>query len=189
MADSRSLVIRMWRAAKLEVDLYDEVEADTTANGQAFLAVVIASVASGIGAAIAEFLLDKGAIWFLWGLLIGLGTGIVGWFVWSLLAYWLGTTIFKGPETSATYGELLRTIGFSNSPRVLSFLSFVPYQLGGLIAFIVSVWVLIAGVLAVRQALDFSTWRAIGTCVVGWIIYTLLWSLVMWLVLGGEALS
>jgi hypothetical protein len=177
----------MVRAAKLEVDLYGEVEADTTANGQAFLAVIVASVASGIGVAIAELLLEEGAIWFLWGLLIGLVTGIVGWFAWSLLAYWLGTTIFKGPETSATYGELLRTIGFSNSPRVLSFLSFVPF-FGGLIAFVVSVWALIAGVIAVRQALDLSTWRAIGTCVVGWIIYTLLVFLVTGLVLGGEAL-
>jgi len=188
MADSRSLVSRMVRAAKLEVDLYGEVEADTTANGQALLAVLIASVASGIGVAIAELLLEERAIWFLWGLLIGLVTGIVGWFAWSLLAYWLGITIFKGPETSATYGELLRTIGFSNSPRVLSFLFFVPY-LGGLIAFIVSVWALIAGVIAVKQALDLSTWRAIGTCVMGWIIYTLLQSLALWLALGGKALS
>jgi hypothetical protein len=187
MADSRSLANRMVRAAKLEVDLYEEVEADTTANGQAFLAVLIASVASGIGGAIAGLLLDEGAIWFLWGLLIGLATGMIGWLAWSVLAYWLGTTIFKGPETSATYGELLRTIGFSNSPRVLSFLSFVPF-LGGLIAFGVSVWALIAGVIAVRQALDFSTWRAIGTCVVGWIIYTLFVFLAIGLVLGGRAL-
>jgi hypothetical protein len=177
----------MVRAAKLEVDLYEEVEADTTANGQAFLAVIVVSVASGIGGGIAGLLLEEGAIWFLWGLLIGLVTGIIGWLAWSLLAYWLGITIFKGPETSATYGELLRTIGFSNSPRVLSFLSFVPY-LGGLIAFAVSVWALIAGVIAVKQALDFSTWRAIGTCVVGWIIYTLLWLLALWLVLGGTTL-
>ncbi len=188
MADSRSLVSRMVRAAKLEVDLYEEVEADTTANRQAFVAVLIASLAGGIGAGIAGLLLDKGAMWFVWGLLGGLGWSIAGWLAWALLAYWLGTTVFRGPETSATYGELLRTIGFANSPYVLSFLSFVPF-VGGLIAFAVSIWVLVAGVIAVRQALDFSTWRAIGTCVVGWIIYILLVFLVRWLVLGGESLS
>ncbi len=187
MADSRSLANRMVRAAKLEVDLYEEVEADTTANGQAFLAVIIASVASGIGGAIAGLLLDEGAIWFLWGLLAGLGWSLAGWLAWALLAYWLGTTLFRGPETSATYGELLRTIGFANSPWVLSIFSFIPI-LGGLIYFGVSVWVLIAGVIAVRQALDFSTWRAIGTCVVGMIIYILVVALVRLLVLGAESL-
>lgn len=186
MADSRSLANRMVRAAKLQVDLYEEVEADTTANGQAFLAVIIASLAWGIGAGISG-LFVKGGLWFLWGLLMGLTAAIVGWLAWSLLAYWLGTTIFKGPETSATYGELLRTIGFSNSPRVLGILSFVPF-LGGIIAFVVSIWALVAGVIAVRQALDFSTWRAIGTCVVGWIIYMLFVFLVTGLVLGGSAL-
>lgn len=186
MQTSRGLVDRMVRAARLEVDLYEEVEADTTANGQAFLAVVVASLAAGIGAGIAGAV-EEGGIWFLWGLLLGLGSAIIGWVAWSVLAYWVGTTIFKGPETSATYGELLRTIGFANSPRVLAFFAFIPF-LGGLIAFGVAVWALIAGVIAVRQALDFSTGRAIGTCIVGWIIYQLAIFLVVGLVIGGSAL-
>jgi hypothetical protein len=186
MADSRSLVDRMVRAAKLDVDLYEQVEADTTANGQAFLAVVIASIASGIGIGIAGLRIE-GGIWFLWGLLIGLGTSLVGWLAWSLLAYLLGTTIFRGPDTSATVGELVRTIGFSNSPRVLSFFSFIPF-IGGLIAFVVSVWALIAGVIAVKQALDFSIWRALGTCIVGWIIYLIIVYVISAFVVGGRLL-
>ena len=186
MEAQRSLVNRMIRAAKLEVDLYEEVEADTTANRQAFLAVVVASLASGLGVGIAGVRVE-GGLWFLWGLLIGLATALVGWLVWSLFAYWLGTTVFRGPETSATYGELLRTIGFSNSPRVLSFFFFIPF-LGGIIVFAVSIWALVAGVIAVRQALDFSTGRAIATCVVGWIAYMLIVFLVTGLVLGGRAL-
>jgi len=186
MADQHTLVNRMIRAAKLEVDLYEEVEADTTANGQAFAAVLVASLAAGLGAGIAGVRVE-GGLWFLWGLLAGLAASLIGWLVWSLFAYWLGTTIFKGPETSATYGELLRTIGFSNSPRVLAFFSFIPF-LGGIIAFAVSIWALVAGVIAVRQALDFSTWRAIGTCVVGWILYMIIVFVITGVVLGGRAL-
>jgi hypothetical protein len=176
----------MVRAAKLDVNLYEEVEADTRANGQALTAVLIASLAAGLGSAIASRGVED-APSFGWALLIGLATGIGGWLIWSLFAYWLGTTIFKGPETSATYGELTRTIGFSNTPRVLSFFVFIPF-VGGAIAFAASIWALVAGVIAVRQALDFDTWRAIGTCVVGWLIYTLLVFLVSLLVLGGGAL-
>jgi len=186
MQTSPGLVDRMVRAAKLDVRLYEEVEADTTANGQALKAVLIASLAAGIGAGIAG-VIEEGGLWFLWGLLVGIGSALIGWVAWSVLAYWLGTTIFKGPETSATYGELLRTIGFSNSVRVLAFFVFIPF-FGGLIAFGAAIWALIAGVIAVRAALDFSTGRAIGTCIVGWIIYQVAVFLVVGLVIGGSAL-
>lgn len=186
MAGKSSLLNRMVRAAKLDVDLYEEVEADTTANGQALAAVLIASLAAGIGAGIAGVRVE-GGMWFLWGLLIGVSVSLAGWLIWALFAYWLGTTVFRGPETQATYGELIRTIGFSNSPRVLTFFVFVP-GLGGILTFVVSAWALTAGVIAVRQALDFSTWRAVGTCIVGWVIYMLLVFLVFGLVLGGRAL-
>lgn len=184
---SQSLVSRMTRAAKLDVNLYEEVEEDTTANGQAFLAVVLVSLATGIGAGIAG-LATKGGIWFIWGLFTGLIASLVGWLAWSFFAYILGTTVFKGPETSATWGELLRTIGFSNSPGIFRLFSFIPF-LGGIISFGASVWALIAGVIAVRQALDFSTGRAIATCIVGWIIYMLIVFLASFFLLGATTLS
>jgi len=166
MKDSGSLVSRMVRAAKLEVNLYEEVEADTKATMSAMWVVVIASVAAGIGNGIAGIIAGNGAMAFLWGLLGGVAVGLVGWLAWAGITYLLGTTILKGPNTSATWGELLRTIGFAQSPGVLKILSFIPY-LDGLI----SLWVLIATVIGVRQALDVSTGRAIAVCIVGWLIY------------------
>lgn len=182
---TKSITNRMLRAAKLDIHLYEEVEADTTATSQAFLAVILVSLATGIGAGIAG-LGTKGGIWFLWGLLGGLIASIIGWLAWSFFTYIIGTKLFKGPETSATWGELLRTIGFSNSPGVLRIFSFIPF-LGGIIAFGASIWALIAGVIAVRQALDFSTGRAIVTCIVGWIIYMLIVFLVTASLLGAGA--
>jgi len=178
---------RMVRAAKLEVNLYEEVERDTGANGQAFAVVLLVSVASGIGWAIAGAIAGEG-IWVLGGFLIGIVTSVIGWLVWAAIAYWIGSTIFKGPETSATYGELLRTLGFAQSPGVLRLLVFIPF-LGALIAFVVWVWVLVAGVIAVRQALDFSTGRAIGTVAVGWLIMIVINFLVALAVGGTAALS
>jgi len=104
-----------------------------------------------------------------------------------LFAYWIGTTIFAGPETEATYGQLLRTLGFAHSPGFLRIFSFIPF-IGGLISFAASVWFLVAGVIAVRQALDFTTLRAIGTCIIGWVLYMLLVFLVTGLVIGAGAL-
>ena len=44
-----SLVDRMMRAARLDANLYEEVEADTSTMGQAMTIVVLSSVAGGIG--------------------------------------------------------------------------------------------------------------------------------------------
>lgn len=186
MADTRSITNRMVRAAKLDVDLYEEVEADTTANWQAFAVVIIVSLAAGIGGGISGlFSNDEGITGFLWGLLIGLGSSIIGWLLWALVTYLIGVTIFKTEETEADYGQLLRTLGFASTPGILAFFVFIPF-LGGLLFFVAFIWKLVAGVIAVRQALDFSTWRAIGTCIVGLIPYILLNILLGIFIIGGS---
>jgi hypothetical protein len=91
--------------------------------------------------------------------------------------------VFKGPQTEATYGQLLRCIGFSDSPLVLSILGFIPL-VGGLISFVASIWALVAMIIAVRQALDFSTIRAIATCIVGFIVLIII-SAAVGLLTGG----
>lgn len=163
---SSDLFDRMLRAAKLDITLYEEVEADETATNQAILVVVLSSVCSGIGTAISEALSGHGPGGIGLGLVGGLFSALIAWLIWSFITYIIGTKVFGGV---ASFNELLRTIGFSNSPGVLSILSFIPI-LGGLISFAVWIWGLAAMIIAVRQALDFTTGRAILTCVIGWIV-------------------
>ena len=162
-----SLFNKMLRAAKLDTSLYEEVEKDETATNQAILVVVIASICSGIGSAIGGMTSGVGGL--VMGLVGGVVAALVGWFIWSFITYFIGTRLFKGPQTEASYGQLLRCIGFSNSPGVLGILAFIPI-IGGIIALIAAIWSLIAMVIAVRQALDFSTGRSIATCIVGFIV-------------------
>jgi len=175
------LVDRMIRAARLDVSLYEEVEKDVTATNQAVLVVVIASVCSGIGSALGN--MSGGVDGVLVGLVVGAVTALVGWLIWSFITYFIGTRLFKGPQTEATYGQLLRCIGFSDSPLVLAILGFIPF-LGGIISFVASIWALIAMIVAVRQALDFSTGRAVATCIVGFIVLIVV-SAVVGLLTGG----
>jgi len=128
-----SLTDRMIRAAKLDVSLYEEVEADPAATNQALLVVVVASVCSGIGSGVRSLLAGLGPVKFTIGLVGGVVFALVGWLIWSFITYFIGTRLFKRPETKATYGELLRCIGFSDSPGVLAILGFIPL-LGGLIS-------------------------------------------------------
>ena len=162
MADLKD---RMLRAAKLDIQLYEEVEADKGALGQAMLVVVLSSVAAGIGS------FGSGG---LGGILIGTIAALIGWYLWAYLTYFIGTKILPEPQTKADHGELLRTIGFSSSPGLIRVLGIIP-GLTGIVFLVASVWMLVAMVIAVRQALDYeSTWRAVGVCVIGWIVQTLI---------------
>ena len=176
MRGSRSLVDRMIRAAKLDVALYEEVEADTTALPQALAVVVIAQLSIGLGSAF-FILWDHSAMTFLQAVLWGVLMGIAGWLLWSLLVYYIGTRLFRGPETESNYFEVLRTVGFSASPGALGILGFIPL-LGWLIRLAIWVWMLVAMVIAVRQALDFTTGRAVATCIAGFIV----WLILFWVV-------
>ncbi len=152
---------RMIRAARLDINLYEEVEADKTAMGQAMGVVVLSSVAAGIGT------ISKTG---LSGILMGTITALIAWYIWAYLTYFIGTKLLPEPQTSADPGELLRTIGFSSSPGLIRVLGIIP-GLTGLVFFVASIWMLVAMVIAVRQALDYgSTLRAIGVCAIGWVI-------------------
>lgn len=163
---SSSLFDRMIRAAKLDASLYEEVEADETATTQALTVVLLSSICSGIGSAIGGALSGQGPGGIGLGLIGGLFSALIAWLIWSFITYLIGTKVFGG---TASFNELLRTLGFSNSPGVLLILSFIPI-LGGLLSFGVWIWRLAAMVTAVKQALDFTTGKAVLTCIVGWIV-------------------
>ena len=154
---------RMIGAARLDVRTYEEVEADQTATRQAMVVVLLSGLAGGIGS------LGMGALGPP-NLIAGVVGALVGWLAWAALTYIIGTRLLPEPQTRSDLGELLRTIGFASSPGILRIFGVVP-MLGRVMYAIVSVWLLVAMVIAVRQALDYtSTARAVGGCVVGWLL-------------------
>jgi hypothetical protein len=169
----------MWRAARVEPAIYEEVEADKTATGQALVVVVLSSIATGIGLGLSGPSAPG-------RMLFGMLAALVGWFTWAVLIYWVGARWFPETETQSDVGELLRTVGFANSPGLVRALgAFVGLQQIVFIA--VNIWVLFTTVVAVRQALDYrSTWRAIGVCAWGWAVQLLLVAAV-WIFFGYSA--
>ena len=166
---------RLIGAAKLDVKIYEEVEADRGALNQAMSVVVLSSVAGGIGII--------GTAGFK-GIFVGTLIALVSWFIWAYITYIVGTKILPEPQTKADLGELLRTIGFSSSPGIIRVLGIIP-GLGGIIFAVAGIWMLITMIVAIRQALDYeSTWRAVGVCIIGWIIQGLIMGL-MFSIFGG----
>ena len=160
-----SMIGRMIRASRLDVHIFEEVEANTSATRQALLVVALVALATGI-ASVGK----TGPI----GLFVGVVLAIVGWALWAWIVHLIGTKIMPSHSTHADWGQLARTLGFAQSPGIFRVLGLVPV-IGSIIFTVASIWMLVAMVVAVRQALDYtSTWRAIAVVLIGFIPYLLL---------------
>jgi hypothetical protein len=162
-----SFAERMVGAMKADVPTFEEIEADQTAVPQAVAVIVLAGIASMIGNS--------------WRLGISLGfmmllINLCGYALWTLLVVLIGTKVMPEPATKADFNEGFRVIGFTAAPGVFNVLAILPF-LGPLISFVIWIWMVVVGVVAVRQVLDYSnTGRAIIVClisaVVCWIVTT-----------------
>lgn len=158
-----AFVERMVRAAKLDKSVYEEVEADTGATMQALAVVVLAVIATGIG--------SYGVSTSVPNPVSAIAGPLVSWVIFAASVYLVGAKLLREPSTDADVPQLLRTIGFASSPLILNVIGVIP-----LLMFVVGpvtmVWWLIATVIAVRQALDFtSTARAFIVCIIGWFVF------------------
>ena len=162
-AARRSIVDRMLGAARFDIATYEEVEADVGATGQAAIVVLLAAVASAIGAA------NAGAS----GIVLAMLGALLSWAALAGVTYLIGDKLFGG---TATWGEVLRTLGFAQAPRLLLVLGIVPL-LGSIVAVVVAFWLLATAIVAIRQALDIPTGKAIVTAVLGWIALVVVASL------------
>ena len=154
---------RVTGAALLNPAIYEEVEADRNATVQAMAVVALSSLAAGVGAlglasvritALAGFSLVALAVWAIW----------------AVLTLQIGTRIFPSPRTQADIGQLLRTIGFATAPGILRITGLIPGTATAVFA-VTAIWMLMAMIVAIRQALDYtSTARAFGVCALGWLL-------------------
>jgi len=157
-----SLAERMLGAAQLDGRTYQQVERDTTADTQALVVAALSSVAAGLGARAG-----------VRGVILGSIAAMALWVIWTVIVYWVGTSVLPGQDTHADWGKVARTLGFAQAPGVLRVFAIIPV-LGEVIRAVVDVWVLIANVIAVRQALDYRSWpRALGVSAIGWGVYVI----------------
>ena len=154
---------RVFRAIKIDIELYEEVEKDKKATFQAGVVVVLSSLAAGVGS------IYLGASNFL----IAPALSLLSWYVWAYIIYFIGVKLFPEKNTVSDHGELLRTIGFSSAPGIIRVFGVTPDLMA--VTFIGSAfWMLACMVVAVKAALDYkSLWRAFGVVILAWFFQAL----------------
>ena len=164
--DYAQIVNRCIRAARLDPSVFNEVEHDPRLTSEAITVVAAVAVLSGIGGFLSG-LFTRGIIGAFGGLIVGVIMALVGYFIWSFICFFVGTRFMDGQ--AADVSEVMRPLGYASAPQALAIFSFIPC-LGGLIALVGALWSLVAGIIAVREALDFDTGKAVVTVVVGWVV-------------------
>jgi hypothetical protein len=157
-----NLTERMVGAMRADVKTFQEIEGDPNAMGQAITVIVIAGVAALIGN-----IFRSG----IGGGIMALIMSLIGYAIWSILVVLIGTKVMPEPTTKADFNEAFRVIGFTASPGVFNVLAIIPF-LGPVISFFIGIWMLVIGVIAVREVLDYSnTGRAIVVCLIAFVVY------------------
>jgi hypothetical protein len=162
---------------KLEPNAFEDVERDPTAIGQAVGVIVLAAVSAGIGN-------------IYWGGITGIVTtaltSLIGFLIWSLIVWLVGTKLMPEPTTKADFAETFRVLGFSASPGLLSFITIIPI-LGYLIMFVIWLWQMASMIVAVKAVLDYSTiGKAIVVVLIGFIINLIVTALILVPMLGAR---
>jgi hypothetical protein len=163
VTSGRLFLKRLIGAAALDAATYEEVEADRGATAQAVAVVLLSSLGAGLGAR--GFGTNRVA-----AVLFFAALALMFWAGWALVTYQIGVRILPERKTRADIGELLRTLGFAAAPGIFRILGIVPGFTVPVLA-LLTVWMLMAMVVAVRQALDYtSTARAVAVCLLGAIL-------------------
>jgi len=161
--ESSTFLQRLGGAMALRVAVYEEVEADRRATSQAVAIVVLSSLAAGLGSRGfgASSALDVAFFSVV---------ALIAWVAWAFVVFEIGSRMLPAPHTRVDIGELLRTTGFAAAPGLWRIVGVVPGM--SIPAFVVTaVWMLAAMIIAVRQALDYtSTGRAVAVCAIGWVL-------------------
>ncbi len=154
--DFAGMINRMIRAAMLDAQLYEEVEHDETKTQEALVVVLVIALVNGVLSFPVNLLLGKGFISSVIALAFGVVWTVVGYFAYAYLAYYIGTSLFGG---TADFGELRRVLGYAYTPSIVSWIPCI----GFLVA---AVWTFVAGIIAIRQALDVDTGKAVLTALI-----------------------
>ncbi len=165
--DFAGMVNRMIRAAMLDVQLFEEVEHDPSKDQEALVAVIAVALINAILSFPMSLMRGHGFVRSVAILIFSLVWTVIGYYIYAYLAYLVGTNVFQG---TADAGELRRVLGYAYAPMIFSWIPCLGPVVAGL-------WMIATGVVAIRQALDVDTTRAVLTAIIAIVIIFVLYAI------------
>ncbi len=155
----------MWKVSRLSSSTYLELRNDETATGQSIAVLFFASLSYAIGFGL---LFEP---FGLYGLVVGIMARLIlsmfAALIWALIAFFLGTKLFQG---KASFWQVARPLFFSATPGVFLVLIGIPFEsFYRTVAAILAAWIIIGGVIALKNSMGFGYNRSMLTYIVGFL--------------------
>lgn len=135
----------------------------------ALLVVLLAGFSESLGQSIILFINRVSPLRFMLALLLTAANHVLGYLLWTVIIWLVGAYAFG---RSAPLIVLASAVGLAYAPQLLAFFELTPF-FGNSFSILLSLWSMIAIVIAVRAGLELETWQAIVVSGVGWLLLQL----------------
>ncbi|MEZ4864310.1 MAG: hypothetical protein R3C14_23560 [Caldilineaceae bacterium] len=152
------------QAIRLEPTIYADIQRLPGGLVIAMMVVILAGLSESLGQSIILFINRVSPIRFTLSLLITAASHLIGYGLWSVTIWLLGVHVFARTESLTAAAS---AVGLAYAPQILAFFELTPF-LGNPFSIILSLWSMVAIVVAIRIGLDLETGQAIVASGLGW---------------------
>lgn len=169
-----SLLTTLWHAIRQAMRLNPEIFIETAQAPRgiylALTVVGLAGLSETIGQSMILFVNQIRPKRFIPAVLIGVVSYIIGYLLWTTSVYFVTRFAF---QATATWLTIAAVVGLAYAPQILSFFELIPY-FGNAFGILLSLWTMVAVVVAMVFGLDLTLWQAVIAAGLGWLLLQLL---------------
>lgn len=163
----------MFRAAKLDGSLFEEIINDPSTYAQSIWVVAILAMATGYG------MFGRAGVTAVNSCLV---TTFFAWYFWAFSLYFVSTYLFRNSITKTDRKTIIRVVAFASAPGIFRLLGVIP-QTSGILFIVTSLWIIAASVVGIKIAFKIShTGLAIFICTSTWLLSFIVQGLLLLLV-------
>lgn len=152
------------QALSLEPSIYATVQRHPSGFWVALAVVFLAGLSEALGQSVVLFINQIRPKRFAITLLISATSHLFGYALWAFIVWFIGVRIFGH---SQSFLMTASAVGLAYAPRLAAFFVLTPF-LGNGFSLLLSLWSLLAIVVAVSAGLDMPMWQAVATSGLGW---------------------
>ncbi|MEZ4707756.1 MAG: YIP1 family protein [Caldilineaceae bacterium] len=152
------------RALSLDSAIYAAVQRHPSGIGVALAVVFLAGLSEALGQSVVLFINQIRPKRVAITLLISAISHLFGYALWAAIVWFIGVRVFGHSQPFLTTAS---AVGLAYAPRLAAFFVLTPF-LGNGFSLLLSLWSLLAIVVAVSVGLDMPMWQAVATSGLGW---------------------
>lgn len=157
------------RALALDASIFTAIQTSPQGLGVALIVILLAGLSEATGQSIVLFLNQVTPRRFSLTLIISAVSHFAGFVLWAAIIWLIGRYLF---DRDLPMLAVASTVGLAYAPRLFSFFVLTPF-FGNMFSLLLSLWSLLAIVIAIQAGLHMTLWQAVAASGLGWLLVQL----------------